>query len=121
MSEIQKNTGKSVGVEAAAASFTAVLLDSGEMLTNSYSQPVDAGRPVMEQLVEFVGQLPEHLGEFDRIGIAVPGLIRRETSQVAYSAHIPEHSEINIAAHLRTETGLSAIVENDANAAAYGE
>lgn len=121
MSEIQKNTGKSVGVEAAAANFTAVLLDSGEMLANSYSQPVDAGRPVMEQLVEFVGQLPEHLGEFDRIGIAVPGLIRRETSQVAYSAHIPEHSDINIAAHLRTETGLSAIVENDANAAAYGE
>ena len=121
MSEIQKNTGKSVGVEAAAANFTAVLLDSGEMLANSYSQPVDAGRPVMEQLVEFVGQLPEHLGEFDRIGIAVPGLIRRETGQVAYSAHIPEHSDINIAAHLRTETGLSAIVENDANAAAYGE
>ena len=121
MSEIQKNTGKSVGVEAAAANFTAVLLDSGEMLANSYSQPGDAGRPVMEQLVEFVGQLPEHLGEFDRIGIAVPGLIRRETSQVAYSAHIPEHSDINIAAHLRTETGLSAIVENDANAAAYGE
>ena len=121
MSEIQNNTGKSVGVEAAAANFTAVLLDSGEMLTNSYSQPVDTGRPVMEQLVEFVGQLPGQLGEFDRIGIAVPGLIRRETSQVAYSAHIPEHSDINIAAHLRAETGLSAIVENDANAAAYGE
>ena len=105
MSEIQNNTGKSVGVEAAAANFTAVLLNSGEMLTNSYSQPVDTGRPVMEQLVEFVGQLPGQLGEFDRIGVAVPGLIRRETSQVAYSAHIPEHSDINIAAHLARGNG----------------
>ncbi|HLA95209.1 MAG TPA: ROK family protein, partial [Pyrinomonadaceae bacterium] len=55
------------------------------------------------------------------VGIAVPGLINRETGNVAFSANIPEHSSLNISEAVRTATGLDVVVENDADAAAYGE
>ena len=51
----------------------------------------------------------------------MPGLIRRESGRVAYSAHIPEHSAIDLANEIEKGTGVKAVVENDANAAAYGE
>jgi glucokinase len=40
---------------------------------------------------------------------------------VAYSTHFPMHSGTDIAAELRSRTGVGVIIENDANAAAYGE
>jgi glucokinase len=60
-------------------------------------------------------------GSFSRVGVAVPGLIRLASGRVAYSEHIPEHSSIDLAAEVEKATGIKAIVENDANAAAYGE
>jgi len=83
--------------------------------------PVDAAEPAVPQLKTFISQLSDKFGAFDRIGIAVPGLIRRESGRVAYSAHIPEHSAIDISDEIEKFSGIKAYVENDANAAAYGE
>ena len=121
MTEIRENGAPSVGVEAAAEVFTAVLLTNGGTVSATHSQPVGADRPTMPQLAEFITGLREQLGDFQRIGVAVPGLVRRATRKVAYSAHIPEHSDLDLEGQLQAETGLSPVIENDANAAAYGE
>ncbi|MEQ1924431.1 MAG: ROK family protein, partial [Pyrinomonadaceae bacterium] len=43
------------------------------------------------------------------------------TGRVAYSANVPAHSETDLVSELRNATGLDAVFENDANAAAYAE
>lgn len=99
----------------------AVVLENGLTVAGTVSEPVDFNQSTLPQLVEFIGRLSGEFGRFERIGVAVPGLIRRESGQVAFSAHIPEHSDIDLSGQLAAETGLSPVIENDANAAAYGE
>lgn len=111
---------KFVGIEVSVASMTGVRHDGGDVF-DSETRPFDPAAGTLEQLGEFISTLKQKFGVFDRIGIAVPGLIHRESGKVAYSAHIPEHSAMDLAGEIEKLTGVSAIVENDANAAAYGE
>jgi glucokinase len=41
--------------------------------------------------------------------------------RVAYSTHFPEHSSVDIKEEVHSATGRTPLIENDANAAAYGE
>ena len=121
MSQPDKQDVRSVGIEASVSAMTAVVLGADGRVAAEHARAVDGGRTQVSQLVEFINSLPSHFGEFQRLGIAVPGLVRRTTREVAYSAHIPEHSDLDLAGMIAAETGRSAVVENDANAAAYGE
>jgi glucokinase len=112
---------KFVGVEASATGFVGVCLEGSSKIADTLQTPVNKGDEPIERLVEFIGQLKERFGGFERIGVAVPGLIEKGNSRVAYSAHIPEHARIDLATEIASETGLKTTVENDANAAAYGE
>jgi glucokinase len=75
----------------------------------------------VDVLIQLIEDLKARYGPLERVGVAVPGLIRRETGRVDYSARIPSHAEINISGKVRSATGLDVILENDANAAAYAE
>lgn len=121
MSESSDPAVRSVGIEASVASFRAVSLDLAGEVAGTESVSFAASGGTLPQITSFISSLKEKFGSFDRVGIAVPGLIRRETGRVAYSAHIPEHSDIDLATEVENATGVRAFVENDANAAAYGE
>jgi glucokinase len=121
MSESTDPAGRLVGIEASVSSFRAVQLDGAGEIVGTETAPFDPASDTQPQLNAFISALKEKFGAFDRIGVAVPGLIRRESGRVAYSAHIPEHSVIDLADEISKATGLRAVVENDANAAAYGE
>lgn len=112
---------KFVGVEASVSSLRAVCLDGMGEITASETSPFDASSSTLSQLSTFIDGLRGKFGAFGRIGIAVPGLIHRDSGRVAYSAHIPEHSSVDLAAEIEKATNIPAMVENDANAAAYGE
>jgi glucokinase len=47
--------------------------------------------------------------------------VHHETRRITYSTYIPEHEAINFASELEAAAGLKITIENDANAAAYGE
>lgn len=121
MSESSGLSGRSIGIEASVASFRAVCLDNAGSLVGCETVAFAPADGTMPQLTGFISALKEKYGSFDRVGVALPGLIRRETGRVAYSAHIPEHSDIDLADELAKRSGVKAVVENDANAAAYGE
>ncbi len=110
-----------VGIEASVTSFRAVCLDAAGAITATEAVGFDPAEGTLPQVNAFISSLKEKFGSFRRIGIAVPGLIRRESGRVAYSAHIPEHSAVDLAGEIENATGVKAFVENDANAAAYGE
>jgi glucokinase len=113
-------TGNFVGIEVSVASITGVK-HNGIDKFETETAPFDASAGTLPQVADFISRLKEKFGAFERVGVAVPGLIRRDSGRVAYSAHIPEHSAIDLADEIEKATGVKAVVENDANAAAYGE
>ncbi|MBC7898639.1 MAG: ROK family protein [Saprospiraceae bacterium] len=121
MAEFTDQVGNFVGIEVSLKTFNAVRIDAGGTVLDSIKLPFDRTRETLAQLLAAVDKLKETFTVFDKIGIAVPGLIRRETSRVAFSAHIPDHSGLDLAGEVKSATGLETLIENDANAAAYGE
>jgi glucokinase len=67
--------------------------------------------------------LPELIGRWNpaAIGVGFGGPVRWSTGEIAKSHHVEGWSDFPLAAWLRERTGLPAFVENDANAAAFGE
>lgn len=112
---------KNVGVEVSNSVMNAVLIDDNGKLLDTISTQLTIGEPIAPQLVNFINSLQKKFGMFDRIGITVPGLVDRKTQRVTFSSHIPEHENIDFLGELEKVTKLEIYVENDANAAAYGE
>jgi glucokinase len=121
MSEAVIQTEKTVGVEVTTSAFKSVCLDASGNLINSYTATMIRGDDTAPQLVAFIKELLVKYGDFDRIGITVPGLINRDTRRVAFSAAFPEHQEIDLLNELEKVTKLKILIVNDANAAAFGE
>lgn len=121
MDEIQNRVTRCVGVEVTNSSLNAVCLDDSGSISATHSVEVDFRERSSTQVAAFIETLKGIFGQFDLVGVAVPGLVSRDAKSVAFSAHIPEHSGLDLAAEIAAATGVRAYVENDANAAAYGE
>lgn len=121
MSDSANSVSKMVGLEVSNSAFKAVLLDSDGKILSANKVLIDKAQPINDQLISFINDLKEKFGNFEKLGVAVPGLVRRQTKRVAFSTYIPEHSEVDLLGQLVEATGLKVAIENDANAAAYGE
>ena len=121
MSESNTNTEKLIGVEVSRAAFKALYFDESGNLTDILRYKVDKSNLTFPQLVNFLKEAKNRFGGVERIGIAVPGLVHHETKRIAYSTYIPEHETIDFLGELEAATNLKITIENDANAAAYGE
>ena len=119
--ENKDDSVQAVGIEVTATEYIAVCLSSDGNVTGSERMPVSDPDDSVAELARFAAELKDKFGPVEKIGVAVPGLIRRETSRVAYSARIPAHEGIDIANRIQAATGLETILENDANAAAFAE
>ncbi|HEY3102141.1 MAG TPA: ROK family protein [Pyrinomonadaceae bacterium] len=71
-------------------------------------------------LAALVSSLRE-AGEIQSVGLAIPGLVNRETDRVLVSTGLPSFVRADLHAELMKATGSRLELENDANAAAYGE
>ena len=76
-----------------------------------------------DYLIEQVAELGRELasGDVGAIGIAIPGLVNRLTDRVVSSRNLPSTVREDLHSELMRATGLRVEIENDANAAAYGE
>ena len=77
-----------------------------------------------EHLIKAIVELTAGLrqtAELKSVGLAIPGLVNRETDRVLISTGLPFTAQQHIHAELMQATGLRYELENDANAAAYGE
>jgi glucokinase len=121
MEESNGHVAKLVGIEASNAAFIGVCLDPSGKVAGAEQNVLDRSTDAMPQIFEFIARLKSRFGNFEKIGVAVPGLVEKGSHRVAYSAAIPEHARGDLAAEILSATGITAVVENDANAAAYGE
>jgi glucokinase len=106
------------GIEVALTSVRGVVISpAGEVIARQ-------GATYQENLVSAITDLTKSLtekGGIESIGLAVPGLVNRETDRVLMSTGLPLAAKQNLHSELMTATGLRFELENDANAAAYGE
>src|SRR2546425_4060950 len=77
-----------------------------------------------ENLIGEIAQLVtglRELGPIKSVGVGIPGLVNRETDRVLISTGLPSAVHGDFHSELMKATGLRCELENDANAAAYGE
>lgn len=77
-----------------------------------------------EDLVAEITKLVSALGKaraIKSVGVGIPGLVNRETDRVLMSTGLPSVVRADLHSDLMKATGLRFELENDANAAAYGE
>lgn len=121
MSEAVNNQEKLVGVEVTPSTLKAVCLNAAGDLMASHQAILIRGDDVIPQVAAFIKDLRTKFGDFEKIGITFPGLIHRETNQLAFSKSFPEFQDADILSPLKEATGLEILIENDANASAYAE
>jgi len=107
------------GIDVTHASLRGVVVsESGEVA--SRREVPHQSDDLMSELVKMVSVLGE-TGEISCVGVALPGLVDRETDQVLLSTGLPSAVRAGFHAELMKTTGVRFELENDANAAAYGE
>jgi glucokinase len=121
MSESVEQTTKLLGVEVSNTKLHAVCLDKQTGTGDYDSKELDREAEVLPQLIEFIKEQQAKFGNLIKVGIAVSGLIDRKTNRVVLSMRNPAHTEIDLAGEVKKATGLDVLLENDANASAYGE
>ncbi|HTH50583.1 MAG TPA: ROK family protein [Pyrinomonadaceae bacterium] len=109
-----------VGIEICSSTLNAVVLKADGSIGASRELPLEPNKPVVEQLAPLMDELRTE-AQFTRIGVAVPGLVDTANRRVAYSANMPENVSVDLVNEINYTTGLDVYIENDANAAAYGE
>lgn len=121
MAETSGQDRKSLGIEVSTSVLNGVFIGEDGSIARTYRKEIDASANTVERVASFVEEVKGELGGFDSVGVAVPGLVHGDSRRVAFSASIPSHSEVDLAKGIFDATGLRTIIENDANAAAYGE
>src|SRR5882672_2331976 len=107
------------GIEVASTTMRGVVISAaGEVIArrDATYQP--------ENLIGEIAQLVTALrdaGPIKSVGLGIPGLVNRETDRVLISTGLPSAARDDIHSELMKATGLRFELENDANAAAYGE
>lgn len=119
--EINSQTEKSVGAAVSSFGLKAVCLDKNGAIVDSARAVLSGEQEFSAQLADFINELKNRFGKFERIGVALPGLLNVSTNRIALSKHIPEHADIDLTDEIVNRTGVEAVLENDANAGAYGE
>jgi glucokinase len=121
MSEITENERVRVGIEICTIGLRAAsVLPNGRV---GLTKTIETTGPAetYDRLGDLITDLKETVGTVEKIGIAVPGLVNREEGKIEYSALMPEQAKFDLVQIVADATGVSATLENDANAAAWGE
>lgn len=109
-----------IGVDLSGASMHAVLITrEGEVLERRESSLDREG--LVAQVAQAVSELRDVSPNIGAIGVGIPGLVNRQTDRVLVSTDLPSVVRGDIHKELIRATGLRVELENDANAAAYGE
>ncbi len=116
-----ETAGTRIGIEVSRTAITSAVINAADSIVDTRSVAIAEGIDVAEQLAVKATALQKEFAPVASLGLAVPGLVDRASGRVAFSTNTPSHSETDMISELKRATGLDAIFENDANAAAYGE
>lgn len=121
MSEPIDGANARLGIDITSTQLFAAVISGDGTVSYTGSTARDREGSVVDQVNGLARELSSAHGTFAGVGLAVPGLIDRDTGRVAYSTNIPEHADVDLAGEVGKALGIGVVLENDANAAAWGE
>src|ERR671921_1794503 len=111
-----------IGVDIGGTKIAAAVVSPEGEILNEARYPTQAVPP--HRLIETIARaITEVQGDFEVGGVcvAVPGLILAAENKVIFAPNLHEIENIRLDEEIGGRTGLRVTVENDANAAAWGE
>jgi glucokinase len=97
-----------------------IVADDGELLDQSRKKtPIRDSDAVLQVIVELVEAFQENY-ELEAVGIGVAGLVDQSRSRVIFAPNLGWVEE-PLRQQVERSVGLPTVIENDANAAAWGE
>jgi len=109
-----------IGIELSETKLRAATVNSEGGITERREAGLQADG-LVGQVAQLVSELRKNTNGIDAVGVAIPGLVNRQTDRVVASRDLPGIVRENLHAEFMEATGLRFELENDANAAAYGE
>jgi glucokinase len=114
--------GLTIGVDIGGTKIAAGVVDEkGQILSRIRREtPARDGEQVIQAIATCISELSAEHEEIVGAGIGAPGFIDAARSTVLFAPNLPWRRE-PLRAKIEQLTGLPTVVENDANAAAWGE
>ena len=120
MANSAETTAHFIGIDLAGPALRAIAVSNAGAVIDRREASLDRER-VVQQVALMVRELTDAAPNLKAVGVAIPGLVDRKTDRVVASRDLPAGIRENLHAELMKATGLRFELENDANAAAYGE
>jgi glucokinase len=109
-----------IGISVSGTHARAALVDNDGSIVDRKLSDI-APKSMIQQLAALVDELRSPQRNIASIGVAIPGLVNRQTDRVVAPRELPATIVEDLHGELMRATGLRVEIENDANAAAYGE
>ena len=109
-----------IGIELSGSKLSGATVDSNGQIKKRATEASVNRNDLVAQMAAMVADLRAGDQNVGGVGIAVPGLVNRQSDRVIAS-FLPATVSNNLHDELTKATGLRVELENDANAAAYGE
>jgi len=122
----QKDDRVFIGLDLGGTTLKGALVSStGEILQQIRveTEQQDSQR-LLRQMIDAINTLRSDEQAGSRaaaVGLGVPGLVNINTRRIEVMPNLPSLSDFDIASELSRASGLPVAIDNDANAAAYGE
>ncbi|MBQ0026155.1 MAG: ROK family protein [Lachnospiraceae bacterium] len=116
-----------IGIDLGGTNIAAGIVDEKYNIIERASVPTEmpaGSEEIVQKIVTLCKNICDKAGvsiaDIAGIGIGAPGAVNPDTGEVIFACNINMHNT-NLAQLISERTGISCKVENDANAAAYGE
>ncbi|MBA3322262.1 MAG: ROK family protein [Pyrinomonadaceae bacterium] len=116
----QTESSNYIGVDLSGAALRAALVTNEGRVVERREAALSAG-DIATQVTRVAADLRGEASRVFALGVGVPGLVNPETGRVIISSDLPAIVRSDLQTEIAQASGLNVTMENDANAAAYGE
>jgi len=109
-----------VGVDVGGTKISAGLVDEAGHVNRTLQIPTSSASVVEETIIRLVGELLVTAGSVP-VGVSVAGFVDREGMGLTFAPNIPGWTNPKLRDSLSVQLGCPVTIENDANAATWGE
>ena len=109
-----------IGIDLSRPTLRAAIVTNNGEIEERREVKIEADQ-LVNQVAQVVSELRGVNPNIEAIGIAIPGLVNRQTDRVIASRDLPLAVREDLHSEFTHATGARVEIENDANAAAYGE
>src|SRR5947209_5259571 len=119
MPDTKPTTTHFIGLDLSGLSLRSAVVSGTGDIAARRETALNVAAP-LEQILQLVSELKDSAPNLRAVGVAIRGLVDRNTDRIVSSHYLPSLRG-DLHAELMRATGIRFELENDANAAAYGE